>query len=76
MKKTQLDIKHVDGTMMLVIVLVRSLNSGRSEKREAQIKRSIQTQRKKLRGLFNRQNVKQKDCKPVFKTAKRMLKTN
>ena len=45
---------------MLVIVLVGSLNSGRSENREAQIKRSIQTQRKKLRGLFNRQNVKQK----------------
>lgn len=60
MKKAQLDIKHVDGAMMLVIVLVGSLNSGRSENREAQIKRSIQTQRKKLRGLFNRQNVKQK----------------
>lgn len=60
MKKAQLDIKHVDGAMMLVIVLVGSLNPGRSENREAQIKRSIQTQRKKLRGLFSRQNVKQK----------------
>ena len=46
--------------MMLVIVLVRSKNYERSGNRETQVSRSIQIQRKKLGGMFNRPNVKQR----------------
>ena len=45
--------------MMLVIVLVRSRNYGRSGNRKTQVKRSIWTQRKK-QGMFTRPHVKQK----------------
>ena len=53
--------KYRDGIMMLVIVIVRRrTNYGRSENRKNQVRRIIQKQRKKLGGLFTRPNVTQK----------------
>ena len=43
---------------MSVIVSVRHKNYGRIGKRETQVRRRIWKKRKKLRGLFNRANVR------------------
>ena len=46
--------------MVLAVVLVKTLNNGKIRIREAQVRRSIKKQRKRIGGLFIRPNIKQK----------------
>ena len=71
----QLDIKKHGCGMMLVIVLVRSKNYGRSGNSEIQEMRSIWKQRAKLRRLFTRKNLKGKGKLFRGTLYRRMIKT-